>query len=163
MKKLVFVLLVLCCGCASGVPPTRSTTPTPTPVPHCHVRGALPDPVCTPGAVFPVTYEQVCKAGYARSVRNVPGSEKTAIYREYGITHHVPGTYEIDHLISLELGGSNDKANLWPESYSGPNNAHDKDKVENALHQQVCSKIITLAEAQREIATNWLAVYKVGA
>jgi hypothetical protein len=76
---------------------------------------------------------------------------ENGIYKEYGITHHVPGTYEIDHLISLELGGSNDKANLWPESYSGPNNAHDKDKVENALHQQVCSKIITLAEAQMRL------------
>jgi hypothetical protein len=160
-KFPVLLLFLVLCGCASRVLPTARMTPTP--VPHCHVRGALPDPVCTPGAVFPVTSERVCQPGYARSVRNVPESEKLAVYKEYGIFHHVPGAYEIDHLISLELGGSNDKANLWPESYSGPNNARDKDKVENALHQQVCGKIITLAQAQYEIATNWLAVYRVGA
>jgi hypothetical protein len=161
MKKLVFVLLVLCCGCASGIPPT--TRATPTPAPHCHVRGALPDPVCTPGAVFPVTAEQVCKPGYARSVRNVPESEKLAVYKEYGITYHVPGSYEVDHLVSLELGGSNDIKNLWPEAAKPKPGYHEKDAVENSLHQQVCSKVITLEEAQREIATNWLAVYKVGA
>jgi hypothetical protein len=113
MKRLVLVLLVLCCGCASHVPPMARTTPTPTPAAHCHVRGALPDPVCTPGAVFSVTSERVCQPGYARSVRNVPASEKTAVYREYGITQHALGTYEIDHLISLELGGSNDKASKY--------------------------------------------------
>jgi hypothetical protein len=39
------------------------------------------------------------------------------IYRGYGITYHGKGDYEIDYLISLELGGSNSIKNLWPESY----------------------------------------------
>ena len=35
----------------------------------------------------------------------------------YGIrgSHH-GSAYEVDHLISLELGGSNEVANLWPEA-----------------------------------------------
>jgi len=40
-------------------------------------------------------------------VRNVPAEMKREVYREYGIISHGPGDYEIDHLIPLELGGSN--------------------------------------------------------
>ena len=29
---------------------------------------------------------------------------KREVYREYGITSHGPGDYEVDHLIPLELG-----------------------------------------------------------
>ena len=67
--------------------------------------------------------------------------------------------YEVDHLISLELGGSNEIANLWPEAASPTPGFHQKDQVENYLHDQVCSGAISLREAQNEIATNWLAVY----
>jgi hypothetical protein len=41
---------------------------------------------------------------------------KRKVYAEYGITHHEPSEFEVDHLISLELGGSNSIRNLWPES-----------------------------------------------
>lgn len=34
------------------------------------------------------------------------------MYAEYGITHRQRGKYEIDYLISLELGGSNSIKNL---------------------------------------------------
>jgi hypothetical protein len=63
-------------------------------------------------------------------------------------------------LISLELGGSNDIANLWPEAASPTPGFHQKDQVENYLHDQVCAGKISLSEAQEEIATNWLTVYQ---
>jgi hypothetical protein len=66
----------------------------------------------------------------------------------------------VDHLISLELGGSNSLKNLWPESYSGEWNAHVKDKLENDLHRRVCKGEVDLKDAQREIATDWIAAYK---
>jgi hypothetical protein len=120
----------------------------------------LPDSACTPGAIFTnATKDIICKSGYSRSVRNVPTSEKDQVYAEYGITHHSAGQYEVDHLVSLELGGSNDIANLWPEAASPKPGFHEKDQVENYLHDQVCSGAISLKEAQIEIATNWLAVY----
>ncbi len=126
----------------------------------CQVNGPLPDSACTPGAIFPsATKDQVCQSGYAKGVRDVPDSEKNQVYAEYGIASHQPGEYEVDHLISLELGGSNDIANLWPEAAEPRPGYHEKDRVENYLHQQVCSGAISLQEAQREIATNWLDVY----
>jgi hypothetical protein len=36
------------------------------------------------------------------------------VYKAYGIISHQPHEYEIDHLISLELGGSNSIRNLPP-------------------------------------------------
>jgi hypothetical protein len=126
----------------------------------CVVQGALQDSACTPGAILPnVTKEQVCVSGYAGSVRNVPQSEKNKVFAEYGIGKHLPGDYEVDHLVSLELGGSNDISNLWPEAAAPKPGFHEKDKVENYLHSQVCNGKITLKEAQIEIATNWLNVY----
>lgn len=126
----------------------------------CEVSGALPDPACTPGDIFQVTKEDVCKPGYASSVRNVPESEKKRVYAEYGIASHVAGQYEVDHFVSLELGGSNDISNLWPEAAKPTPGFHEKDKVENYLHEQVCSGTISLQEAQVMIATNWLDVYE---
>jgi len=69
--------------------------------------------------------------------------------------------YEEDHLISLEIGGHpTDPRNLWPEPWSGPLNAHDKDRLENELHRQVCAGTITLEAAQQAIASDWVAAYR---
>jgi hypothetical protein len=126
----------------------------------CQAHNALPDSACTPGAILSTgTKEAICVSGYARTVRNVPESEKIQAYNEYGISHHTSGQYEVDHLVSLELGGSNDISNLWPELASPTPGFHEKDKVENYLHDQVCKGAISLQQAQTEIATNWLAVY----
>lgn len=126
----------------------------------CQAAGALPDRACTPGDVFPnVTKADICVSGYAKSVRNVPESEKNQVYADYGIASRTPGQYEVDHLVSLELGGSNDISNLWPEPAAPKPGFHEKDQVENYLHDQVCSGAITLAEAQSKIAVNWLDVY----
>ena len=72
------------------------------------------------------------------------------------------GKYEVDHLISLELGGSNDVGNLWPESYvSVPYNARDKDKLENTLHRLVCTGRMPLETAQELIRTDWIKAYRM--
>lgn len=116
----------------------------------------MPNPSLTPGAIFPeATRDKVCAAGYSKSVRDVPPSEKNAVYVEYGIASHTPNSFEVDHLISLELGGSNDVTNLWPEPYNDPAGAHVKDRLENWLHDQVCSGKIELTDAQHRIASNW--------
>ncbi len=126
----------------------------------CQVRGPLQDSACTPGAIFPnVTKEQICQSSYASSVRNVPPGVVNQVYAEYGINSHAPGQYEVDHLITLGLGGSNDIANLWPEAASPRPGFHEKDQVETYLHNRVCSGAVSLQQAQIQIATNWLNVY----
>lgn len=126
----------------------------------CVSHNALPDSACTPGATLNVAKDQICQPGYSTSVRDVPESEKNQVYAEYGITQHSAGEYEVDHLVSLELGGSNDIANLWPEPAEPKPGFHEKDKVENYLHAQVCSGAISLQQAQTQIASNWMTVYQ---
>ena len=53
----------------------------------------------------------------------------------------------------LELGGSNDATNLWPEYPPTPN---PKDKVEGALNAAVCGGRVSLVAAQDAIAANWM-------
>lgn len=125
------------------------------PTPLCRIQGMLPDPACTPGAVLTTEVQVVCQPGYAGSVRNVSEATRRQVYAAYGIMPR-PNAYEIDHLISLELGGSNEVDNLWPESYRGTQNAHDKDRLENDAHRLVCTDQLPLAEAQRKIAQNWV-------
>jgi hypothetical protein len=69
---------------------------------------------------------------------------------------------EIDHIVSLELGGSNDIANLYPEKTKLPAKApgfHINDKLENKLHDLVCDGMMTLRSVQKQIAANWQALY----
>lgn len=124
---------------------------------QCIAQNGLPDAHCTPGNIFPkVAAIQVCTPGYAHAVRDVPQPEKDQVYQEYGILSHPSGAYEIDHLVSLELGGDNDLKNLWPQSYAGPVNAHSKDRLENFLHAQVCLGSLQLSCAQKAISENWI-------
>ncbi len=149
-------------------PPVRTPGPPAVlpeqPAPGTMARNSppiLPDPNLTPGDTLDVTLEDVCTPGYSRKVRHVPIEVKRQVYAEYGIRHHRPGEYEVDHLISLELGGSNSIRNLWPESFeTQPWNARVKDALENELHRLVCSRQLDLRTAQQEIATNWIAAYK---
>ena len=67
---------------------------------------------------------------------------------------------EIDHIVPLELGGSNDIANLFPEPGSKKANYHVKDELENKLHGLVCSGAMRLRDAQHGIAANWESIYK---
>jgi len=121
----------------------------------------LPNPKLTPGSIFTqATRQDICVPGYTRRVRHVPPDVKRSVYRSYGIRHHQPGEYEVDHLISLELGGDNQPTNLWPEPYQGPWNAHIKDDLEDELHRRVCAGTVPLQVAQREISSNWVAAYR---
>ena len=101
----------------------------------------------------------MCVSGYSSSVRNVPDSEKEAVYARYGVPH-VAYQHEVDHLVSLEVGGSNAITNLWPEPYAGRWGARTKDVLENKLHELVCSGRLSLPYAQHIEARNWVSAYK---
>lgn len=125
----------------------------------------LPNPTLTPGAVLTTDAATVCIKGYASRTRNVPASRKQAVYRRYGLPYNDRSTCiegaEVDHLVSLQLGGSNAIENLWPQSYCGnPWNAHVKDRLEGKLHRMVCDGEISLQEAQRAISKDWIKAYR---
>jgi hypothetical protein len=141
----------------------EATFDSPTKTSGCTSNGPLPDPDCSPGAIFASsTVEDICTPGYSSSVRNVSVSLKKKIYGEYGLTYPQPtGSYEVDHIIPLELGGSNDRANLYPEAAEPAPGFHEKDIVEDYLHQEVCAGHIELSAAQQQIANDWIAVYRI--
>lgn len=125
----------------------------------CLANQTLPDPACSPGAVLTTDTSVICVSGYTQTVRDVPDSERQQVFAEYGIDYSLHSGYEVDHIISLELGGSNDISNLYPESYSIQYGARVKDKLENYLHDQVCSGKLPIATAQAEISSDWLKYY----
>ena len=81
--------------------------------------------------------------------------EKAAVASAYHFTG-ASSSVEYDHLISLELGGSNDPKNLWPEPIA---DAHVKDRLENYLHAQVCAGSMNIKDVQNRIATDWVKLW----
>ncbi|MGD0715339.1 MAG: DUF3761 domain-containing protein [Gaiellaceae bacterium] len=125
--------------------------------------GAEPDRRCSPGAYYSKLSRAVlCSASFrTSSIRNVPESEKHQVESEYRMTPQAYGSrLEIDHIVSLELGGSNDIANLFPERADANPGYHVKDKLENRLHDLVCTGRIGLRSAQERIAGDWEALYR---
>lgn len=185
-RALLAAAAVLAAGCSPGVPSgpvsvPRAVTASPSPstaglrqvhdpghvtgtlTGPCHTQdgGQLPDPACTPGAYDPaITAAVLCAPGYTTSGYRAPSSETSNFKYHvaepaYGMTN-VPG--ELDHLVSLELGGSNDASNLWVEAGPIPN---PKDAVENKLHAWVCAGGAGVAQgrlhdAQIAIAADWM-------
>ncbi len=166
---------------ASAPPTSQPTTPAsavtapqtsifaqPSKTTGCHESNGLPDLTCTPGAanlaVTQATIEQtICVSGYTATIRpatSYTNNLKTQQIVAYGYSNKTLSSYEEDHFIPLEIGGSPDSpANLWPEPYNITYGAKAKDKVENYLHSQICNGNMTLAEAQKEMDTNWETVY----
>jgi len=145
------------------LPPSQSCTPI--------TRNGfpVPDPNCTPGAVNPtLTIEVLRDPGFTtRCVRDVATKpeEKARTYDWYRLVHPANNSgenqiCELDHLISLELGGADTLDNIWPQC--GPSGValpqrdfKQKDTVENFLAMQVRTGRMQLSEAQKAIATDW--------
>lgn len=127
----------------------------------CAVQGNLPDRSCTPGSVFKdATTTVICVSGYTKRVRSVSDKLRRQIYSAYDVAYPQPsGSYELDHLIPLALGGDNSAANLFPEAASPKPGFREKDVVEVYLYEEVCAGRAALAAAQMQIAEDWSAVY----
>jgi hypothetical protein len=120
-----------------------------------------PDLHLTPGATVPVTASQICASDTSRSAPAVPVSLKEKVLQLYGVKRAQPDQYELDYLITPELGGATDIRNLWPEPYRETIwNARVKDQLEDRLHQLVCHGDVALATAQHELSTDWIAAYR---
>jgi len=143
---------------------------------QCHVKVVdaasgkyLPDSSCTPGAFDPAVTQDnisstICKSGYTATVRP-PASEtgkfKNQSLADYGLTSEK--TTEYDHLVSLELGGTNAVSNLWvePNRSGATGTTNPKDAVETNLNKAVCAHKVKLADAQKAIVANWTTAESV--
>lgn len=109
----------------------------------------------TPGDVLPdATKDDLCTPGWAREHRHVTESDRDRVYAEYGRTGG-SGCCEVNHLVPLERGGSNDIKNLSPQP-DEPRSGAEKDQLENTLHELVCKREMPLAEAQKCIESSWV-------
>jgi hypothetical protein len=139
---------------------------------YCFAVGAVPKPKpaatgrlrirpirkLTPGSVITRVSKQFCRPGWASKHRHVTKAMRLRVAKRYGV-RYTPKLYETDHLIPLELGGSNKITNLWPEPYRRTSGARRKDRLENTLHSLVCAGKLGAYTAQRAIAVNWIAAY----
>jgi hypothetical protein len=166
------------------VRPSVATAPSPVGLPDSHLTPGSTNPnisqenidqtICNPhwstkSIRPPVSYTNPLKkksmVEYGDTAAQPPYVDANGNVISFDVTQCVaysndPRCHELDHLISLELGGSpTDPKNLWPEPYNIQYGAHQKDKVENYLHDQVCLGNITLKDAQYQISHDWITVY----
>jgi hypothetical protein len=123
-------------------------------------NAVLPDRTLTPGSVYSVRVADVCPATgqYINGV--IPTEVEAKVLAKYGMAKPKPEEYELDYLITPELGGADDPRNLWPEPRSSEWNSYVKDDLENRLHQLVCAGRLDLSTAQHDIASDWISAYK---
>ncbi len=155
---LLVILLVAACG-SDTKPPTAvassSSAPAPTTTsPALNARLLHPNAVLTPGAtIADITADAVCADGYAQDRRARALDRERSGVLGYGLGSANRTEFELDRLIPVELGGSNDSTNLWPEPIleAGKNGAIDKNAIEIQLHDAVCAKHLKLDAAQAAV------------
>jgi len=120
-------------------------------------------------AIRTLNVQDICTTKTS-TIRDVSLSVKKQVYKNAGITYGervlCSQGYEVDHRISLQLGGSNDISNLQLQAYCTKQelafnfpktvlyDARAKDSLENSLHKDICSGKITAEQAQT-IIYNW--------
>lgn len=191
MRTLTICCLVLTLQLAAD-PATTAKKHRPVPEGYVGKPGMYPDPDLTPGETNPkVTQDNIrkniCNVHWSTdSLRDKESTEteKERTYDAYGIRHPknnkgADQVCELDHLISLENGGSDGIKNMWPQC--GPNGAlltrrywKMKDRVENYVHNGICRdipnakrssgpippKTLSLKRAQEILRGDWYACYQ---
>ncbi|MGC4084989.1 MAG: hypothetical protein QM736_23455 [Vicinamibacterales bacterium] len=91
----------------------------------------------------------------------IPKAIRESVLRAYGMQDTPAHEYELDYLVTPDLGGAPHPDNLWPEPYGTHVwNARVKDQLEELLPELVCDGKVDLATAQHDIAVDWIAAYK---
>jgi hypothetical protein len=119
-----------------------------------------PNSIVTPGETRPIALADVCRNHEAEVVRDIPVEMRQQVLAAYGIKPGKRADFEVDYLITPDLGGVDSVRNLWPQPYSVRWNAKVKDRLEQRLHDLVCTGQIDLPTAQHELARDWIGAYK---
>lgn len=122
---------------------------------------ALPRRDLTPGVVRTVSVDEICGRERDPADPLVAASVARQVFENYGADYRRAEEYELDFLITPELGGTADARNLWPQPYGSTRwNAYVKDELELLFRRLVCDGTIDISTAQREMATDWIAAYR---
>jgi hypothetical protein len=126
--------------------------------------GVLPDKNSTEGSVR-IDGREIAKVCYRSTNHREPMTpeRRDEVLLRYGLPTGQHPDYEIDHLVPLCLGGSDDFTNLWPpprRSIEPKWNAEAKDRLESRLCEMVCAGKVDLGTAQEDVARDWIAAYR---
>jgi hypothetical protein len=160
-RRWVYGAAIILVAVASGLMLNRQRVPLM--VVRADASGVflLPRADLTPGASAAVTLDDICGPDRHGRTRPIQASVHQAIFARYGADYRRASEYELDYLITPELGGVADARNLWPQPFTRtPWNAYVKDELERFFHRRVCEGTIELTTAQREMASDWIAAYK---
>jgi len=118
-----------------------------------------PDLRLTPGAIATGDTAAVCRQRRRLGPPEISPASRAAVYREYGDTTSArQHDYRMDYLVPLNLGGAPVTANLWPAAIRGVG-FYQKDQLDHIMHELVCQRSLTLAQAQRQVRLNWYATW----
>jgi hypothetical protein len=125
---------------------------------------ARPDPRLTPGAVALSDPTAVCRQSrHAPRISNtnplLSVAEQGAIYKSYRVAPNTIKRYSLDFLVPLQLGGAVTPANVWPISLTKGMGFAEKQRLNVRMHILVCHGEMPLADAQKLMADDWVALW----
>jgi hypothetical protein len=123
-----------------------------------YAAAQLPSAFQTPGNKSRANEAQVCAADFEASVKPMAKWQRDQALERYG-KRPEDFTGELDHLIPISLGGTNDPENLWPLPANKDVGPAEKKALDQKLHQMVCDKTIKLKDAQDAIKKDWVKAY----
>jgi len=119
----------------------------------------LPNNYYTPGKAEKVDIKQLCAATFDASAKPISDWQKNETLTRYGVR---PEKFsgELEHLIPVSLGGTNDPDNLYPFHGQGEYTLEAKQRLAAKLHELVCDGKISLKQAQEIFKKDWTKGYK---
>jgi len=164
VREVITVLHTVCRSRLRGcVKPFAITLLAALTAPTALAFEVRPNPNLTGGSVRIDGHDISATCGHSKAYRgSMNHSRRDEILTLYGLPPGEHPDYEIDHLIPLCLGGSDDPSNLWPQprrSIEPKWNAEAKDRLERRMCDLVCTGQLEIGAAQEVIAKDWIAAY----
>jgi hypothetical protein len=156
LLTFVAAMTLLVHSAAAAHPKKGATTPTTVPISvlTAHTPGAT-NPTLTQATVA----STICKSHYVNKIKSqISTKTSTEVFAEYAIAKKKRSSYAIDHLVPLDLGGTNALTNLWPIPLKGTATPKRKAVVDAAVHKSMCAGFISLATAQGLFNMNWPSI-----
>lgn len=127
------------------------------------VKWQLPNRAVSPGIVRTKDLKELCDKSFRTGkFRHTTHKMKVDVCHKYGIMTGCPGpNWELDHIISLTVGGADEEGNLFPQDIL---QARIKDKLERTLgttHGLVCQGKVPIEQAQEWLANDWVTGYEM--